>query len=356
LRPSVGSVYVPSGEKQKFVLDSTIASQHIRAVLGMKPPLVSLAPMAGVTDIPFRRQVKAFGGRYCVSEMVASEQLARERIDMVRRAAGAGAITPLVVQLAGREPHWMAEGARLAEAAGADIIDINMGCPSKSVTSGLCGSALMRDPDMALRLIEATVAATKLPVTLKMRLGWDHASLNAPDIARRAEAAGVRMIVVHGRTRNQFYTGHADWAAIAPVVDAVTIPVIANGDITNAADARSALALSGAAGIMIGRAAQGRPWLPAAIEHAIEHGDEAAPPPRARLLASLLALYEDTLAFYDHGLGVRVARKHIAWTIDAVLGPAARERRKAICTLENPTHVRAELCALFDDEPERAAA
>ncbi|MDZ4691670.1 tRNA dihydrouridine synthase DusB [Terricaulis sp.] len=314
-------------------------------------PLVSLAPMAGVTDIPFRRQVKAFGGRYCVSEMVASEQLARDRIDMVRRAAGADVIKPLVVQLAGREAHWMAEGARLAEAAGADVIDINMGCPSKSVTSGLCGSALMRDPDQALRLIEATVAATTLPVTLKMRLGWDHTYLNAPDIAERAEAAGVRMLTIHGRTRNQFFTGSADWAAIAPVVDAVKIPVIANGDIATAADARRALQLSGAAGVMIGRAAQGRPWLPGAIEHALEHGGEVAPPSQARLLQSLLALYDDTLAFYDEGLGIRVARKHIAWTIDAVLGPAAREHRKAICTLTDPQRVRDGIQALFAEAP-----
>lgn len=317
-------------------------------------PLASLAPMAGVTDIPFRRQVKAFGGRYCVSEMVASEQLARDRIDMVRRAAGADVIKPLVVQLAGREAHWMAEGARLAEAAGADIIDINMGCPSKSVTSGLCGSALMRDPDQALRLIEATVNATSLPVTLKMRLGWDHTYLNAPDIAARAEAAGVQMITVHGRTRNQFYTGVADWAAIADVVAAVTIPVIANGDIATAADARRALALSGAAGVMIGRAAQGRPWLPAAIEHALTHGGEPSPPPRALLLQSLLTLYDDTLAFYDEGLGIRVARKHIAWTIDAVLGPSAREQRKALCMSTDPERVRAGLQDLFAER--RAAA
>ena len=323
------------------------------------PPLVSLvslAPMAGVTDIPFRRQVKAFGGSYCVSEMVASEQLARERLDMVRRAAGAGVISPLVVQLAGREPRWMAEGARMAEAAGADVIDINMGCPAKSVTSGLCGSALMRDPVLALRLIEATIGATALPVTLKMRLGWDHASLNAPDIARSAQAAGVRMLTIHARTRNQFFAGVADWAAIAPVVDAVIIPVIANGDIASADDARRALSLSGAAGVMIGRAAQGRPWLPGAIERALKHGGEAAPPSRARLLASLLALYENTLDFYDSGLGIRVARKHIAWTIDAVFGAGAREQRKAICTLEDPSRVREGLRALFGGEPERAAA
>lgn len=323
---------------------------------GRIAPLVSLAPMAGVTDIPFRRQVKAFGGAYCVSEMVASDQLAGARIDMVRRAAGAGMISPLVIQLAGREPHWMAEGARMAEAAGADVIDINMGCPAKSVTSGLCGSALMRDPDAALRLIEATVAATDLPVTLKMRLGWDHANLNAPAIARRAQAAGVRMLTIHGRTRNQFFTGRADWEAIAQVVDAATIPVIANGDIANASDARRALSLSGAAGVMIGRAAQGRPWLPGAIERALKHGGEAAAPTHARLLASLLALYEDTLDFYGRGLGARVARKHIAWSIDAVFGASAREKRKAICTLDNPDRVREALKALFDSGLERVSA
>ena len=287
--------------------------------------------MAGVTDIPFRRQAKAFGGQYCVSEMVASDQLARARIDMVRRAAGAGVISPLVIQLAGRDPEWMAEGARLAEAAGADVIDINMGCPSKSVTSGLCGSALMREPDHAMRLVEATVNATKLPVTLKMRLGWDHNSLNAADMAKCAEDAGVRMLTVHGRTRQQFFRGAA-------------------------ADARRALELSGAAGVMIGRAAQGRPWLPAAIERALKRGGEICPPSRARLLESLLTLCDDTLAFYDGALGVRVARKHIAWMIDSEFGAAARAIRKQICMLEDPRRVREALIQLFDDESDRAAA
>lgn len=321
------------------------------------PPRVSLAPMAGVTDVPFRRQVKAFGGRYCVSEMVASDQLARERRDMVRRAAGAGSLRPLVIQLAGREAKWMSVGAKLAEDAGADVVDINMGCPAKSVTSGLSGSALMRDPDHALSLIEATVGATKLPVTLKMRLGWDDANLNAPDIARRAEEAGVRMITVHGRTRCQFFRGAADWAAIAPVVQAVRIPIIANGDIGTATDARAALAQSGAAGVMIGRAAQGKPWLPGAIEQALLHGGEVSAPSRARLLQSLLALYRDTLEFYDIGLGLRVARKHIAWTIDAVFGEddATRQRRKQICTLTDPRAVEAALIELFDPDTKAAA-
>jgi nifR3 family TIM-barrel protein len=326
------------------------------ADLNENPPLVSLAPMAGVTDIPFRRQVKAFGGRYCVSEMVASDQLARARIDMVRRAAGAGVISPLVIQLAGREPEWMAEGARLAEAAGADVIDINMGCPAKSVVSGLCGSALMREPDQALRLVNAVVGATRLPVTLKMRLGWDEHSLNAPDLAKRAENAGVRMLVIHGRTRKQFFRGLADWAAIKPVVEAVRIPVIANGDIATASDARRALELSGAAGIMVGRAAQGKPWLPGAMERALRHGGEISPPPRARLLQSLLALYDDTLAFYDEGLGLRIARKHIAWMIDAEIGAAARETRKRICMLEQPKQVREALMRLFETGEMEAAA
>jgi len=320
------------------------------------PPLVSLAPMAGVTDIPFRRQVKAFGGRYCVSEMVASEQLALARVDMARRAAGAGEIRPLVIQLAGREAYWMAEGARLAEASGADIIDINMGCPAKSVTSGLCGSALMRDPGQALRLIEATVSATRLPVTLKMRLGWDDASPNAAEIGKRAEEAGVRMLTVHGRTRCQFYRGEANWAAIGEVVAAVNIPVIANGDISTAADARRSLKLSGAGGVMIGRAAQGRPWLPAAMERALRYGGEVSAPARAQLLRSLLVLYDDTLAFYDYPLGVRIARKHIAWMIDAEFGAAMREIRKAICTLDDPRRVREALVALFDGAEERVAA
>jgi len=214
----------------------------------------------------------------------------------------------------------------------------------------------MRDPDQALRLIDAVVGATRLPVTLKMRLGWDDASLNAPDIAKRAENAGIRMLVIHGRTRNQFFRGAANWAAIRLVVEAVNIPVIANGDIGSAEQARTALAQSGAAGVMIGRAAQGKPWLPGAIERALRDGAEIAAPPRARLLQSLLELYEHTLAFYDNGLGLRIARKHIAWMIDAEFGAAARETRKTICTMDDPRYVRASLVRLFDGEPMREAA
>jgi nifR3 family TIM-barrel protein len=321
---------------------------------------VLLAPMAGVTDLPFRRRAQALGAPYVVSEMVAGDQLARSRRDMVRRVAGAGVVSPLVIQLAGREARWMALGAQMAEDAGADVIDINMGCPSKSVTNGLSGSALMRDPDHALRLIEATVGATSRPVTLKMRLGWDADTPNAPEIARRAEAAGVRMIVVHGRTRCQFFRGVADWAAIKATVKAVNIPVIANGDVTTAADARRALALSGAAGVMIGRGAQGQPWRPAAVARALCYGGEATSPSLPEVGAALIALYEDTLSFYGSALGVRVARKHIAWTIDAhatMIAPDIRRRLRAdVCRMTAPPEVIRALTAIFAADVSRIAA
>jgi tRNA-dihydrouridine synthase B len=254
--------------------------------------------------------------------------------------AGAG---PHVIQLAGREAHWMAEGARAATDAGADIIDINMGCPARKVTSGYSGSALMRDLDHALTLIEATVGATHLPVTLKMRLGWDRDTINAPELARRAENAGVQMVTVHGRTRCQFYEGRADWAAIRAVKQAVSIPVIANGDATGIDDVAPMLEQSGADGIMIGRGAYGRPWLPGAIAH---HAATGALPARPSLTDVALRHYEALLEQYGVFLGSRVARKHLGWYMDqAPAGDPAL--RRAVLTAARPADVLKHLAAWF---------
>lgn len=299
-----------------------------------------LAPMSGITDLPFRRVAASFGAPYVVSEMVASESLVIGNAEMTLRTAGEG-MSPHVVQLAGREVRWMAEAARLAEGAGADIIDINMGCPSKRVTTGYSGAALMRDLDHATAMIEATVAATRLPVTLKMRLGWTRANLNAAELARRAEAAGVALVTVHGRTRDQFYDGRADWPAIRAVAEAVAIPVIANGDCRSAADAEAMLAASGACGVMIGRGAQGKPWLPALVTAHLE-GRAGGEPPQGEAFAEIVAAhYEGILAHYGVKLGIRCARKHLGWYLDTLAesGRAVESWRQPVLTCDNPATV-----------------
>ncbi len=276
---------------------------------------VFLAPMSGVTDEPFRMAAHEHGAGLVVSEMVASEELVNARPDMLRRARGAERLSPFVIQLAGREPYWMGEGARVAQDMGAGIIDINMGCPARQVTGGLSGSALMRDLDHAVTLIEATVAAASVPVTLKMRLGWDHGSLNAPELARRAQEAGVAMVTVHGRTRCQFYGGKADWLAIRKVREAISIPLIANGDAETVADSRDMLAQSGADGIMIGRGAYGRPWWPGVIAEGLGPGSGRPEPGLTEEAVIVRTHHEHILSHHGAHHGNRIARKHIGWAI-----------------------------------------
>jgi tRNA-dihydrouridine synthase B len=322
---------------------------------------VLLAPMSGVTDAPFRRLSAALGAGLVVSEMTASDDLVNGK-PMSRLRCEAAGIGPHVVQLAGCEAHWMAEGAKVAQAAGADMIDINMGCPARHVTGGQSGSALMRDLDHALKLIEATIAAVKVPVTLKMRLGWDDRSHNAPELARRAEAAGVQMITVHGRTRCQFYTGEADWSAVRAVKDAISVPLVVNGDITSFEKAVSALEMSGADAVMIGRGAQGQPWLPGQIGRQLETGKAECAPDLAEQLHHIRALYDEVCRHYGLRVGLKHARKHLGWALEIAAqcsrAPAEKLKtwRQNILTSEEPHRVHRSLQDAFDDFAWSAAA
>ncbi|MVO14432.1 tRNA dihydrouridine synthase DusB [Parasedimentitalea huanghaiensis] len=319
----------------------------------MAPP-IALAPMAGITDRPFRDLVRSFGSGLMVSEMVASQEMVQAKPGVRERAELSADVENTAVQIAGREAHWMAEAARQLEDRGARIIDINMGCPAKKVVNGYSGSALLKTPDHALKLIEAVVASVDIPVTLKTRLGWDDSCLNATDIARRAQDAGIQMVTIHGRTRCQFYKGTANWRAIHNIKQAVSIPVLANGDIIDTGTAHSALAQSGADGVMIGRGAQGKPWLLAQIAHEI-WGSKQPDIPRGGDFTNMVSMHYDAmLTFYGAVLGLRVARKHLGWYMD-VAGTVSKLRR-AVLTEADPASVLRLLPDALNVADQEAAA
>ena len=312
---------------------------------------VILAPMTGVTDLPFRRLVKREGAGLVVSEMIASQAMIREARQALQKAQSEPEEFPMSVQLAGCEPECIAEAAKLNEDRGAQIIDLNFGCPVKKIVNGHAGSHLMRDEPLAARILEAAVKAVKVPVTLKMRMGWDHSSLNAPKLAKIAEESGIRLITVHGRTRCQLYTGKADWNFIRTVKDAVSLPVIANGDIVTVADAEIALAQSGADGVMVGRGAYGRPWFLGQVIDHLQHGRKTADPDLATQYALVLEHYDAMLEFYGEVVGMRMARKHLGWYTKGL--PAGAEFRGDVNRTDDARAVRDRIRSFYEPLVER---